>query len=478
MSSNDNGCQPEHNGNPHRHEKVEKLTFEKFSKELLVLPDKHRRAVASIGLDSSGVRMFTAGYDHNLKLWEKGLLFREDEEPFGTYPLRAIGFSSRSEKVLIIPRSPQPALVTRDGRLIGDPYLLDKRKTIGHSGAMCGGQWHPVISECFVTGSVDGTIRTWDAHSRGCASVIMAGPRIQLSAVSWLPDGSGIMSGSNAGLVQLWVNNKKQASLSLPQAALITSIAFTKNESVAIRSMDGFIRLWDMRKLSPKEPLASVSALPTAFEEADLVLSPDGALLATGISNDREGPGSLKAFDSKTLELKEEAGVVRVAWDSHQLVMGLSDGSINLFTEDNFTPRCSSSSVAKKAAQKGQSADLVYADVDINAGVYAPETDPLYDEDFIDLGPIPTRKRPDPIATKRPELPPIYGPGKGGKIGTSISQHILKHFIPDRSRDDDPREALLKYAKIAEEDPKFVTPAYTKTQPKPIFAKPAADTNK
>lgn len=167
--------------------------------------------------------------------------------------------------------------------------------------------------------------------------------------------------------------------------------------------------------------------------------------------------------------------------------MGLSDGSINLFTEDNFTPRCSSSSVAKKAAQKGQSADLVYADVDINAGVYAPETDPLYDEDFIDLGPIPTRKRPDPIATKRPELPPIYGPGKGGKIGTSISQHILKHFIPDRSRgmvysfnfvDDDPREALLKYAKIAEEDPKFVTPAYTKTQPKPIFAKPAADTNK
>lgn len=45
----------------------------------------------------------------------------------------------------------------------------------------------------------------------------------------------------------------------------------------------------------------------------------------------------------------------------------------------------------------------------------------------------------------------------------------MKHYIKkDVSRDEDPREALLKYAKEAEENPYFFA-AYKKTQPKPIF---------
>jgi hypothetical protein len=36
--------------------------------------------------------------------------------------------------------------------------------------------------------------------------------------------------------------------------------------------------------------------------------------------------------------------------------------------------------------------------------------------------------------------------------------------------DEDPREAILKYADAAEKDPKFIAPAYSQTQPKPVFA--------
>lgn len=36
-------------------------------------------------------------------------------------------------------------------------------------------------------------------------------------------------------------------------------------------------------------------------------------------------------------------------------------------------------------------------------------------------------------------------------------------------RDEDPREAILKYAEVAEKDPKFIAPAYAETQPKPVF---------
>lgn len=313
---------------------------------------------------------------------------------------------------------------------------------------MCGGCWHPNISDCFITGSVDGTIRIWDVPSRLSASVLMTGPKSQLSALSWLPDGSGIISGSTSGNIQLWANSRKQAVISLPQTTLITSISVSKDKKLAVRSIDGFLRLWDIRKFSSKDTLASISNLPTAFEETDVVYSPDENVLVTGTSDVRGGSGYLKAFDANTLEPKgeciiiiifylgiTESGVVRIAWNSDLLVFGLSSGCINIFS-DTLSIR-STSSIIKNTLPSSDfisSSDLTYVDIDINAGVYAPETQNLIDEDFIDLGPIPTRKRPDPIATKRPELPPDSGPGRGGKIGTSVSQHILRHLVQNKSR--------------------------------------------
>lgn len=37
--------------------------------------------------------------------------------------------------------------------------------------------------------------------------------------------------------------------------------------------------------------------------------------------------------------------------------------------------------------------------------------------------------------------------------------------------DEDPREAILKYADVAAKEPKFIAPAYAQTQPEPIFEK-------
>lgn len=36
--------------------------------------------------------------------------------------------------------------------------------------------------------------------------------------------------------------------------------------------------------------------------------------------------------------------------------------------------------------------------------------------------------------------------------------------------EEDPREAILKYADAAAKEPKFIAPAYAETQPKPLFA--------
>lgn len=37
--------------------------------------------------------------------------------------------------------------------------------------------------------------------------------------------------------------------------------------------------------------------------------------------------------------------------------------------------------------------------------------------------------------------------------------------------DEDPREAILKYADVAAKEPKYIAPAYAQTQPEPVFQK-------
>lgn len=66
------------------------------------------------------------------------------------------------------------------------------------------------------------------------------------------------------------------------------------------------------------------------------------------------------------------------------------------------------------------------------------------------------------------------GAGQGGRLanaGKTFASFIARNLGVRNKIDDsvDPREALLKYAKDAEENPYWVAPAYQSTQPKVIF---------
>lgn len=78
------------------------------------------------------------------------------------------------------------------------------------------------------------------------------------------------------------------------------------------------------------------------------------------------------------------------------------------------------------------------------------------------------KERMDPKKSRRPELP-VHGPGKGGRVGASATQHVVQNLFRDTTRDVDPREALLAYADVAENDPQW-TSAWRANQPKPVFA--------
>jgi hypothetical protein len=46
------------------------------------------------------------------------------------------------------------------------------------------------------------------------------------------------------------------------------------------------------------------------------------------------------------------------------------------------------------------------------------------------------KERMDPRKSKRPELP-VTGPGRGGRVGASATQHIVQNLVRDTTRDED-----------------------------------------
>jgi hypothetical protein len=81
--------------------------------------------------------------------------------------------------------------------------------------------------------------------------------------------------------------------------------------------------------------------------------------------------------------------------------------------------------------------------------------------------------RRDPVTSRRPESSgAVAGHGSGGTIGSSETRKIMQTLLRNKTnqtRDEDPREALLKYAEESEESPVFVGHVYKDTQPTPIF---------
>ena len=89
------------------------------------------------------------------------------------------------------------------------------------------------------------------------------------------------------------------------------------------------------------------------------------------------------------------------------------------------------------------------------------------------------KARKDPIKSKQPQKP-LEGAGAGGRIGApgkSFVSFIAKNIGVKNKIDDtlDPREAILRHAKEAAENPYWIDPAYKKTQPNTIFQSSTQD---
>ena len=118
------------------------------------------------------------------------------------------------------------------------------------------------------------------------------------------------------------------------------------NTALASRSLDGTLKLWDLRNFA-KEPLFAVGDLPNDFGETSCSFSPNDRMVFTGLSTTtRDGPGYLAFFDRTSGKLVSrleiaQASVVRSLWHPklNQIVATCSDGKIKMLFDEKKSLR-------------------------------------------------------------------------------------------------------------------------------------------
>lgn len=128
-----------------------------------------------------------------------------------------------------------------------------------------------------------------------------------------------------------------------------------------------------------------------------------------------------------------------------KIVTGLSNGQICVL----YSPM-SSLNGAKLPLSKGPSRKVTIEDMSdalAQPAIITPHALPMFRDGEIARGTGKRKRekdRSDPRKSRRPELP-VTGPGKGGRVGASATQHIVQNLVKDTTREEDVRGRSFLY---------------------------------
>ncbi|XP_071373351.1 WD repeat-containing protein 70 [Centroberyx affinis] len=465
------------------------------------IPDTHEitlqhgtKTVSALGLDPSGARLVTGGYDYDVRFWDfagmdQALQAFRSLQPCECHQIKSLQYSITGDVILVVSGNAQAKVLDRDGFNVmecvkGDQYIVDMANTKGHTAMLNGGCWHPKIKEEFMTCSNDGTVRTWDLNSdKKHKSVFkprsFQGKRVTPTCCTYSRDGKLIAAGCQDGTIQIWdrnlsVHTKFHCRQAHTPGSDTSCLTFSYDGmTLASRGGDDTLKTWDIRSF--KKPLNVATGLTSYFPMTDCCFSPDDKLLVTGTSVKKDqGNGKLVFFDRTSFQRVYEievtnASVVRCLWHPklNQIMVGTGNGLAKVYYDPVKSHRGAKLCVVK-SKRKEKQAETLTQDY-----IITPHALPMFRE----ARQRSTRKqlekdRLDPKKSHKPE-PPVSGPGRGGRVaahGGTLSSFIVKNIALDKTDDSNPREAILRHAKDASENPYWVAPAYTATQPEPVFA--------
>ncbi|KAM6975242.1 WD repeat-containing protein 70 [Tautogolabrus adspersus] len=465
------------------------------------IPDTHEitlqhgtKTVSALCLDPSGARLVTGGYDYDVRFWDfagmdQALQAFRSLQPCECHQIKSLQYSITGDVILVVSGNAQAKVLDRDGFNVmecvkGDQYIVDMANTKGHTAMLNCGCWHPKTKEEFMTCSNDGTVRTWDLQSdKKHKSVFkprsFQGKKVIPTCCAYSRDGKLVAAGCQDGTIQIWDRNLSvHTKFHCKQAHIPGSdtscLSFSYDGvTLASRGGDDTLKMWDIRNF--KKPVNVATGLPNNFTMTDCCFSPDDKLLVTGTSVKREeGNGKLVFFDRASFQKVYEievtnASVVRCLWHPklNQIMVGTGNGLAKVYYDPVKSHRGAKLCVVK-SQRKERQAETLTQDY-----IITPHALPMFRE----ARQRSTRKqlekdRLDPKKSHKPE-PPVSGPGRGGRVaahGGTLSSFIVKNIALDKTDDSNPREAILRHAKEASDNPYWVAPAYTHTQPEPLFA--------
>ncbi|OWP05407.1 hypothetical protein B2J93_8350 [Marssonina coronariae] len=474
----------------------------------------HDRAVTTTALDPSGGRLVTGSTDCTLKLHDFASMtpttlraFKSVDPTFSktsanseTHPINHVEFNPLSGGTfLCCSATPQARIMSRDGEVLaefqkGDMYLRDMNNTKGHISEVTTGTWNPVDKNICVTAGTDSTIRVWDVnHKRSQKQVIVhksraagSAGRTRMTAIVW---GSPMQGGSNIlvaaaldGSLVMWSGD---GPFSRPTAEIREAHKANTwtggvdisadGRMVVTRGGDDLIKLWDLRKF--KAPVVTVSHPSTSdtYSATNIKYSPTSSSIITGSASGHLhilNPGNLKP--ELVTPVTPGSPLITVQWHTkiNQIVTGSANSEVHVLYNPNTSVR-GAVDVMSRAPKKrhvdddpnfttDQSAGLSGDSVVSAAGVVQSAGATSFAARHPTVGLTASGRSRDP---RRPQIPAVTPFMKGQQDEKYINESISLSSM----RDEDPREALLKYAEIAKKDPMF-TNAWKETQPVTQYA--------
>ncbi len=244
-------------------------------------------------------------------------------------------------------------------KLKGHGKAIGNTRRMSHGGGI---EFNP-NGEMFVTGSLDGPVRLWNANAIDVNSPLqwfvpglfspqtakLKGHTDQILCIALNPNGSIIASGSSDQTIRLWDVNKREhiATLEGHTEEVLTVTFSPDGKTLASGCRHGSIHLWDAHTGKHKISLignrlfSTPPSLPpkkddppniTARGRSDvssLIFSPDGNILVNGNRD-----GTIHFWDIKTRQIKSsfsgQGGLNSLAFspDGRTLASGSSDGTV------------------------------------------------------------------------------------------------------------------------------------------------------
>ncbi len=470
----------------------------------------HEKAVTTTTLDPNGTRLITGSTDCLLKLHDFAAMtpttlraFKSVDPHAGkvsenteTHPINYVEFSPHiGSHFLCITEHPQARIMSRDGEVLtefvkGDMYIRDMHNTKGHVSSITTGTWSPTDPNLVVTAGTDSTIRIWDInYKRQHKEVLVhkdrtagSGGRTRMTAVAW---GSPLQGGPNVlvataldGSLVMWSGNGPHSrpagevrNAHTPGTRTGGLDISPDGRMIITRGGDDLIKLWDTRKL--KTPILTTSHPSTSdvYSLSTIKYSPSGSHIITGSPS-----GDLYILNSGNLKpelitpVTPNSTVISVLWHEklNQIITSSANSEVHVLYNPNTSVR-GAVEVMKRAPKKRHVDDDPNFTTDTSAGLSADAiitpggaSSTSFAARHPTIGLTASGRSRDPRRPEKPIVTPF------SKSGVPDREHIDKSIPLSSMRDEDPREALLKYASV--EGDRLFTGAWKETQPKTIYA--------